>query len=151
MSENITIETIDKPPREVEEVIQRGLHEHNLAVLGPEIIYHYHHIAIAARDSEGAIVGGIVGDMVWDFLHVDVLWVAESQRGQDIGSQLIEEAERLALERGFPRLSLETTSFQALGFYQKHGFTIAGAVPNKPKGHTWYFLEKDLVVGRAEA
>ena len=35
-------------------------------------------------------------------------------------------------------------SFQALGFYQKRGYTVAGQLDGYPPGHTKYFLRKEL-------
>ena len=143
-SSNIRIETVPNGPRELQEQINQGLNEHNQAQLGSELNSRYQPLVVAARNEAGDVVGGILGYMVWDFTHIDTLWVAESHRGLDIGTQLMDQAEQEAIALGFPHISLETTSFQALAFYQKRGFTIAGQVPNKPKGHTWYYLEKDL-------
>jgi len=143
-SSAIRIKTVPNALRELQEQIGQGLNEHNLAQLGAELNNRYQRLVVTARNEAGDLVGGILGYMVWDFTHIDILWVAESHRGNDIGTRLMDQAEQEAVTLGFPHISLETTSFQALNFYLKRGFTITGQVANKPQGHTWYYLEKDL-------
>ncbi len=139
----IHYETTLNPPAEVTGPIERGLHEFNLGVLGPEVIYNWAKIAITARDEAGEVVGGIIGELIWGWLHIQTLWVAEQQRGQDIGSRLLESMEQAARERGVTQSVLETTSFQARAFYEKHGFEVVGKIEGKPKGHCWYYMKKE--------
>lgn len=138
------IKTIYSPPAEVTEAIERGLHEHNLAVLGPEVIYNYAKFAIAARDEAGQITGGLIGRFLWGALKIDTLWVSEEKRGQDLGTRLIAQAEAEARQRGVSLIYLETTSFQARAFYEKNGFQVYGQLDDYPKGHTWYHMRKML-------
>jgi GNAT superfamily N-acetyltransferase len=141
---NITYNTYLRPPEEVTNPIEHGLHEYNLSVLGPEVIYNYAKIAIAARDEHGQIIGGIIGDFVWGWLHIQTLWVATEQRGKDIGTHLLQQIEQDARGRGIHQATLETTSFQAHDFYLKNGFEVVGAIEGKPKGHTWYYMKKEF-------
>ncbi|MDR3497370.1 MAG: GNAT family N-acetyltransferase [Ancalomicrobiaceae bacterium] len=59
-------------------------------------------------------------------------------RGRGIARALLAEAERLAVARGRTLLVLDTaTDGGASGLYQKHGFVLAGEIPNyayKPHG-----------------
>jgi GNAT superfamily N-acetyltransferase len=144
MTNTIRIETVDDPGPEVREPIERGLYEYNRDQLGATMVHRYQKVAFVARDEAGKVVGGLLGDLIWDFLHIDILWVTPDYRDKDLGSFLLNNAETTAKKRGYFHASLETTSFQALTFYQKNGYWIAGQVPNKPRGHTWYYLEKDL-------
>ncbi len=61
-----------------------------------------------------------------------------SFRGRGVGTALVRTAERLAIERGRSLLTLDTAAEQgASGFYEKLGFTLAGAIPDfalKPHG-----------------
>lgn len=90
------------------------------------------------------IRAGLLGDTYWGWLYVSILWVREDLRGQGEGSRLLAEAERIAFERGCRDAHLETHDFQALGFYQKHGYQIFGQLEDLPQGHTKYFLNKKL-------
>ena len=137
----LTYQTTLNPPAEVTGPIERGLHDFNLSVLGPEVIYDYAKIAITARDGE-QIAGGVIGELIWGWLHIQTLWVAAEQRGNDIGTRLLAEIEQAARARGVCQATLETTSFQARDFYLKNGFEVVGAVEGKPRGHTWYYMKK---------
>ena len=59
-------------------------------------------------------------------------------RGRGIGSRLIAEAERLAVERGKTLINLDTASEEgASAFYEKNGYVYAGEIPDyalKPMG-----------------
>jgi ribosomal protein S18 acetylase RimI-like enzyme len=139
------IETLLDPSGEITQVIEGGLHEHNLAALGAEVIYNqYAKIAVVARGSDGAIVGGLLGAVFWGGLKIDVLWVDVSTRGQDVGSRLLAQAEVEARARGAALMMLETTSFQARGFYEKNGFSVYGQIDDFPKDHTWYHMIKRI-------
>ena len=132
------------PPSETLDPIEQGLHAFNLACLGEEIIRNYHRVAVVARDDHGQIVGGIDGELCWDWLYIRTMWVAEKHRGQGIGSRLLAEIQAAALSKGIERAHLETTDFQALSFYLKNGYVIFGELHGKPAGHTWYYLKKEL-------
>ena len=133
------------PSDEIISAIDHGLHRHNVAHLGKEVIDNYAHVAVVARDEEGEIVGGIHGDLVWDWLYIRTLWVDEAYRGEGIGTQLLEQIEAIAISKGFYHSHLETTDFQALAFYRKNGYTTFGQLEDKPKGTTWYYIKKNLI------
>jgi GNAT superfamily N-acetyltransferase len=139
------------PPSGDTEAVERGLHAFNLAQLGEDVIYNYHRVAVIARDECGEIVGGIRGELFWDWLHINTMWVAQRHRGQALGTRLLTAIEEAALSKGFSKAHLETTDFQALGFYLKHGYEIFGQLEGKPAGHTWYYVKKDLSRGGASA
>src|SRR5262249_29987543 len=101
-------------------------------------------LALALRDDRGAIAGGLLGDLHWEWLHVSVLAVAAPLRGVGWGRRLLEEAERLALAAGCRHAWLDTFSFQARPFYERLGYRVFGELPDFPTGHTRYFLAKAL-------
>lgn len=112
------------------------MHEFNLKHLGSEIINTYYQAAVTAKNEQGESVGGIHGDMYWDWLYIDTLWVDEKYRGKGVGSQLLDDLERLAISKGVFGGHLETTDFQALEFYKKKGYKVFGELNDKPIGHT---------------
>ncbi len=105
----------------------------------------YQPLVIFLRDEAGKIAGGLAGETYWGWLHVDALWVDESLRGQDYGSQLLELAEQEALRRGCKGSHLDTMSFQAQPFYEKHGYTVWGVLEDLPEGHQRIYMKKNLV------
>ena len=119
-----------------------GLAAFNRRMAGDE---GYRPLAIFLRDTEGAVVGGLSGSTYWTWFSIDLLWIEEGLRGQGHGHRLLEEAEREAVRRGCLHANLDTLSFQAPGFYQRHGYTIFGELPDFPIGHSRIFMVKRLV------
>jgi len=142
---SIKTETIFNPSQDNLEIVNSGLHDFNLAQLGEKLIYNYFRVLTVAKDHDGKVVGGVHGDMGWDWLHIDTLWVDENCRGQGIGSDLLKQIEAAAISKGFYGSHLETTDFQAVDFYLKNGYDIFGELDDKPKGHTWFYMKKRLV------
>jgi GNAT superfamily N-acetyltransferase len=143
MSE-IYYQPVENPSEGDLDPIGEGLDQYNISCLGPQYGYNPIRLAIFARGEDGKIVGGASGKLLWEWLHVDMLWVSECCRGQGVGSRLLERIEALAAEKGFRHVHLETTSFQAEGFYLKKGYTEFGRLDGKPSGVTWHYLKKDL-------
>ena len=101
-------------------------------------------VAAFLRDEEGRIVGGVQGDLWGRSIHIAALWVDENYRGRGHGSELMKAIENYASDHGHPLVYLETTSFQALPFYEGLGYRIFGELPGISEGHTMYFLKKEL-------
>ncbi|MGL5565319.1 MAG: GNAT family N-acetyltransferase, partial [Plesiomonas sp.] len=99
-------------------------------------------IASFIKDKEGKVHGGIIADIKWGWLHVDWLWIDESIRRDGWGGRLLGAMEQYAQSKGITNYHLETTSFQALPFYQKQGYEVFGQLPDMPPGHISYFLKK---------
>lgn len=101
-------------------------------------------IGIAAMDG-AVIAGGIVAKQTYESMYINLLAVDDAYRGQRIGSQLLEAIEKMAIEREMIHLSLTTKSYQALDFYQKHGYEVFGELADMPmRGVTKYYLNKRL-------
>ncbi len=54
------------------------------------------------------------------------------------------EGEEEALRRGCCSAWLDTFEFQARGFYERLGYSCFATLPEYPKGHSRYFLQKQL-------
>ena len=120
------------------EALRRGLNGFNEAVTG---YLHRERIASFIKDEEGGL-GGILGEIKWGWLHIEGLWVDESLRSDGWGTRLLGTMEQYARSQGITNYHLETTSFQALPFYQKQGYEVFGELPYMPPGHVSYFLKK---------
>lgn len=127
---------------EIRSAIWDGLRVYNEAHAGPAGTRPF---AVFARDEAGRAVGGLHGDLRWDWLHVDNFWLPEALRGRGLGSALLRAAESLALDHGCVGSYLDTFEFQALPFYQRHGYTVFGVLDGFPPGFKRYFLQKPLV------
>ena len=107
-------------------------------------------LTLFIRDVDGTVMGGLLGGTIWSWLYVDILWLSDSLRGQGYGTSLLTQAEQLAVARGCIASHLDTMSFQALPFYQRHGYSIYGVLANFPPGHQKYLLQKPLDNIRSE-
>jgi GNAT superfamily N-acetyltransferase len=139
MSATIAYEPLPDP----EEVarIRAGLSAYNRQQAADDA---FEPLILFVRDAHGTVVGGLLGGTIWHWLYVDILWLSDALRGQGYGSRLLAEAERMALERGCIGAHLDTMSFQALGFYERHGYRVYGVLDNFPPGHCKYLLQKPL-------
>ncbi len=97
-----------------------------------------------ARNEKGVIIGGVSGSTYLSSLEIEVLWVQEDYRGQNIASNLLEEIEQRAKDAGCQLVHLTTYSFQAPCFYQKNGYVICGEINGFPDDIRLYTLNKQL-------
>lgn len=103
-------------------------------------------VATFVKSGAGEVLGGCYGVINWGWLYIDWLWCHESIRGQGYGTQLMARMEKHALSKGIHHIKLETADFQALGFYQKLGYSVYGELENYPIGHKNYYLKKVVAI-----
>lgn len=101
-------------------------------------------ISILLKEKDNKILGGIIGQLKLNCLHIDLFWIDESVRGNGYGSKLLKAAEEAALEKGCRLVKVDTFSFQAPDFYVKQGFEIYGKIENHPEGYDQYYLYKKI-------
>ena len=129
-------------PHEKEiEYVRGALYQFNQGIVGDD---GHAPLSIVEYDADGDIIGGILGGTYWGWMYVDILWVHEGHRYKGIGSRLLREAEKEAVRRGCHHVHLDTMSWQAPRFYQKHGYEIIGILPDVPIGNQKYLLMKAL-------
>lgn len=121
--------------------VERGLGDYNRRFIGPPDRCP---LSFVLRDAGGVVRGGLIGDTARGWLHVDELWADESLRGRGWGSRLLAAAERGARERGCRRAYLDTATFQAPGFYEKHGYREVGRIADFHSGFDIVYLIKSL-------
>jgi GNAT superfamily N-acetyltransferase len=102
-------------------------------------------LVIPIRDDAGVAIGGLWGISLFRWLHVEMLLVPESMRGQGVGTALMELAEAEARSRSCLGMHVDTFSFQAAPFYRKMGFSQFGVLDDCPPGHARLFFQKRLV------
>ena len=102
-------------------------------------------LAIALRDPQNdAVIGGLWGHSVADWMFIDLLAVPETLRRRGIGASLMAQAEEIAIARGCVGLWLQTGTFQAPMFYEKLGYQCFGELPDYPRGHRNFYYCKRL-------
>ena len=90
------------------------------------------------------IDGGLIAQLYWDWMYVEILAVPERLRGQGLGRELLERAENIARAEGCRGAWVDTYSFQSPGFYERLGYRPFGRLPFYPGTEERIFLAKPL-------
>ena len=142
---DLDIEVTDAPSREARRAIILGLIGFNHAQAGET---ERQPLAVVVRRG-GEVVGGLVGQTSWDWLFIELLWVADGWRGHGLGREIMRRAEAEAAQRACIGAWLDTFEFQARGFYEKLGFKwIRNWLPYRLSGEA---LEKLAAAGVSPA
>src|SRR6185437_10980492 len=89
----------------------------------------HRNIAIIVRDPDtGDASSGVWGGILYGWLFIELLYVAESGRRRGLGSRLLKAVENAAREQGCIGAWLNSYAFQAPGFYKKNGYEEFGAL-----------------------
>jgi len=139
--DGIFLELTVDPAREELRALEEGLVEHARAFVAEP---GFQPLAVLAHDGEGRLVGGVVARVNWNWLHVSRVWVAEELRGRGLGALLLAAIEDAGRARGCTRAHLDTFSYQARPFYERHGWRVFATLDDYPEGHQRFFLCKDL-------
>jgi GNAT superfamily N-acetyltransferase len=122
--------------------LSRRLREFNYGIVGsyPE----GQNVWLNAKDDAGNVLGGFRGDVYFNWLFVNILFVEGSQRRQGIGTRLLAEGEAHARKLGARRARLETFDWQAPAFYAKHGYRELIKLPSYYLDHSLSLMVKEL-------
>ena len=136
----------DEPSQADREAIVWPLVAYNISKAGP----HEHRlVAVLLRDLDtGQTIGGLWGSLSYRWLHIDLLFVPEALRGNDVGSEIMRRAEAIARDNDCVGIRLDTHSFQAPDFYRKLGYEVFGVLDDNPPGTQRFFLHKGLAPAR---
>ncbi len=99
---------------------------------------------LVRAEEGGAPLGGLLGHTSFGLLFLDLLYLPEELRGAGLGSRIIALAEGEARRRGCTAAFVYTVTFQAPGFYERHGYRRFGEIACPPDGATRIFLSKTL-------
>lgn len=121
--------------------IRQGLRHHNLPFLGD---ISDNEVACFSYAADGAKIGGITGRIWGHWLLIKFLWVDQSVKHQGIGSRLLAALEEYAKQNGCRSVLVDTFSFQAKPFYEKHGYRCQMTLNDYPVADQLHFLTKEL-------
>lgn len=65
-------------------------------------------INIIVSNDKDNWMGGLYAEVYWGWIKINDLWLHEEYRGKGLGGQLLEEAERIAREKGAKKALLTT-------------------------------------------
>lgn len=130
--------------KEAVKYINNELYQYNLKHFSEDLRGRYKEINLIVRDENDNICGGLIGEVCWNWLEIQILIVNEDLRKSGLGTKLLLEAEQIARDNQCDFIKLDTLSFQALDFYQKYGYEVYGYIDNVGREHKHYYLKKDL-------
>jgi GNAT superfamily N-acetyltransferase len=139
MNVSISVFDDDAPPA-VLLAVDAGLEAHNVGVAPIGDVWP---LAVIANDATGAVVGGAVGRTWGRCCELLQLWVQPALRKQGIASDLLQRFERHAAARGCDVYYLTTLSYQAPGFYLRHGYATRAEIAGYPDGIVKYLMVKE--------
>ena len=138
---DLAISVTDSVEPEATALISAGLDEFNVEVTG---IQDRRPLTVLVREpGTDRVIGGLTGRTSLGLLFVDLFYLPAELRGQGIGGDVLKQAEDEARRRGCRTGMLYTISFQAPGFYLKHGWQVVGEVACDPPGTSRVFMTKD--------
>ncbi len=88
------------------------------AIPGPAAV----ELTVRYTNADSELLGGISGWTWQEAAGIGMVWVHSEHRAAGLGSQLLAEFERAAAIRGARRVFVTSYTFQAPGFYERHGF-----------------------------
>jgi GNAT superfamily N-acetyltransferase len=118
-----------------------ALYRHNVAATGVD---DRAPIGAMLCNGSGRALGGLWGRTELGLLFLDMFFVPEYLRGRSYGARLLAAVEEAAKRRGCRAAVVETSSFQAPGFYARHGYVEFGRIPFAIDGQARIFLRKQL-------
>ncbi len=130
------------PAEEDIQPIYEGLKAHNIPFIGevPE-----QQAACVLYSTDGSTVGGTVARLWGSWLIIKYLWVDPSLQKTGMGTKLLRSLEDHAVSVGCTKALVDTLSFQARPFYEKHGYQCQMTLEDYPKDAQLHFLTKSLV------
>ena len=136
-----TIVQISEPDDAAWNAIGGGIHNFNISQAGDQ---GHRNVCFLLRAEDGGIAGGIIAEVHWNWLYVNLLFVREELRRRRYGERLLERAEQEARHYGATDSYLDTFSFQAPDFYREQGYQVFGELQDFPPGHQRIFMQKKL-------
>jgi GNAT superfamily N-acetyltransferase len=101
-------------------------------------------VRLDVRDLQGTLAAGIRAYVYLGWMHTDLLWVAENQRGKGLGSRLLGMAEAKGKALGARNTKLETFEWQARGFYLRQGYSEYARIDDYAQGQYLAYMRKAL-------
>jgi GNAT superfamily N-acetyltransferase len=99
-------------------------------------------LSIVVRGDDGAPIAGLNGVTHWRWLYIRHLWVAEALRGGGLAKRLMQEAERIARDRGGVGAYIDTFDPRVAAFYERLGYRREGEIADFPLGGRRIYLSK---------
>lgn len=100
--------------------------------------------AFVVNDDNADIIAAIEGFNYYGCFYIDLFYVKEAARKRGIGSNLLNECEKLAKKRRCSFITVNTMDFEAKPFYEKHGFKVFYVMEGYENNSKMYMMRKNL-------
>ena len=141
MADDQTRDVLSEAERSIAQRLLDEINKFNADATG---ITEFHEILSVETDDRGEVLGGVYAWIWGGTCWIQALWVREDMRRQGLGSRLLAAAEAEARRHGCQQLALDTHTFQAPRFYERHDFEVVGVLDDYPTGHSKLLLRKPL-------
>jgi len=141
MDTEFKIVSVENPEQSAWGIIGRGVSSYNIQQTGDD---QFQRLCFVLQAPDEEIVGGVLGELFWEWLHIDLLWVKDELRSRGYGDRLLAQIEETARQQGAKNAYLDTFSFQAPDFYKQRGYQVFGELKEYPPGHQLFFFQKQL-------
>lgn len=132
----------DQPTEQDASIISTGLADYNAQKTGYR---DWRPLAALLRDpTTGETLGGMIGRTSYGLLFIDLVYLPDTQRGQNIGGRLLRMMEQEGASRGCKAAFLFTITWQAPDFYRRLGWIEFGRIACDPPGNARVFMTKTL-------
>jgi GNAT superfamily N-acetyltransferase len=128
---------------ELSALLSDGLDEVNFAATGTSAADQTS-LTVKVVDESGELVGGLAGWTWAGLFGIEMLWVRARSRAEGWGGRILRAAEDEAGRRGCDRACVSSFTFQAPGFYQRHGYVETGRTLGIPGGAADVHMFKEL-------
>jgi GNAT superfamily N-acetyltransferase len=130
MTDRRSGDVLSDAERAVTQRLRDEIGRFNLETTG---IAEFHELLRAHYDDNGDLLAGVYGWSWGGTCWIEALWVRKDVRRRGVGSRLLAAAEEEARRHGCEQLALDTHTFQAPAFYERHGFEVVGVLADYPK------------------
>jgi len=139
--EDIKIITSSDQARIWDETIEGALYERILSEASMEHTFEKLS-AYAVLNYTPVLIGGIIVKVHLNTLWIDAIWVAHIFRKKGIGSRLLNQATKFAIESNCTSIQLNTYFKDSFRFFEHNGFQEVACIPNWKYNLDCYFLSK---------
>jgi len=142
--DNHILSILDSPTNEEMDWLQNAVEEDKRNQTSGEYDQPGIEIVLVLKDAQGCVHGGVIASTVFRVMHLEALWVADEDRRQGYGGQLVLGAEQIGFAKGCHTSQTWTFSFQGPDFYPTIGYQPIGVYDGYPNGITEHVFMKRL-------
>ena len=118
--------------------IENGLSQYNKLYCKQDVYERFNFIA----EDEDGVIGGCTGSIGWGWMNINNLFVRESKRHNGLGTRLLDQALKLAVNKKITQISIPTIFDDVETFLVKKGFILDGVLENRPNGYLYRFMSR---------